>query len=281
MAEDNTGMVPAPDDELIVSNGDLAVPSRPKTLAHDLTGTEDIGPNDVRLPRLAIAQGLSNEMIPGDARYIPDLKLFDFFNDLTGEVYGSAQLTFVPVRRDIRRIEFVPRSEGGGIVDMDVPPHDPRNQWTKDANGEKHPPVATKFTEFVVLLLRPGKRPEPIMLSIKDTNKFNRRAAEQLTTFIKLRGAAIYAGLYQVHVKPEKNDKGTFGTPVVKNAGFINVDIPSGRALYNYAEQFAASIDGKNLVVNRDTTDDSDSSTFDTAAMEAEHTVEGKSAPSM
>src|SRR5262245_13308533 len=118
MTNDPTNPVPSGDDELIVSTDDaatLATSNRPNTLAQELTGTEDIGPNDVRLPRLAIAQGLSNEMIPGDARYLPDLKLFDFFNDLSGEIYGQGPITFVPVRRDVRRIEFVPRAEGGGI----------------------------------------------------------------------------------------------------------------------------------------------------------------------
>jgi hypothetical protein len=271
MAND-TDLVPGGDDLIISGDaGALVSTSRPKSLADELTGTEDIGANDVRLPRLAIAQGLSNEMIPGDARYIPDLKLFDFFNDLSGEIYGQGPITFIPVRRDVRRIEFVPRNEGGGIVDMDVPLGDKRLAWTRDpVSGDKRPPIATKFTEFVILMLRSGKRPEPIMLSIKDTNKFNRRASDQLTTFIKLRGAAIYAGLYSIASKPEKNDKGTFGTPVVKNAGFINVDTPLGKKLYDHAAHFAASLDGKNLVVNRDTTDDSDSASFDTAAMDAE-----------
>jgi hypothetical protein len=226
---------------------------RPKSLdQNDRTGTEGIGADEIRLPRLAIAQGLSPQMTPGDAQYIEGLKLFDMFNDLTGEVYGKGPITFVPVRRDVKRIEFIPRSEGGGIVDLDVPVNDPRLRWTVEG-GERVPPKATEFVEFIILMLRPGKAPEPIVLSIKGTNKWNRRASSQLTTFIKLRNAAIYAGLYKVDtLTPAKNDSGTFGVPVAKNAGFIPVDTPAGAALFEFAKKFHESLKGKTVVVDRE-----------------------------
>lgn len=235
--------------------------------AGDLAGTEDIGREDVRLPRLAIAQGLSPQITPGDSQYIEGLTLFDMFNDLTGEIYGKGPITFVPVRRDTRRIEFIPRSEGGGIVDLDVPLHDPRLNWTVE-DGVKRPPRATTFIEFVILLLRPGKVPEPIVLSIKGTNKHNRRASDQLTTFIKLRNLPIYAGLYKVDtLTPAKNDKGTFGVPRIKNAGNIP-DNPAGKALYEFAKKFHDSLEGKTILVDREPTDaDTD---FDPATMEAQ-----------
>lgn len=274
-------------EELMTIPTDFAgTMERPKSLSRtDLTGTEDIGADEIRLPRLAIAQGLSLEMIPGDARYIENLKLFDLFNDLTKEIYGSGPITFVPIRRDVRRIEFTPRDEGGGVVDMDVPAGDPRLKWTKSSPTVAKadvPPAATTFTEFIALLLRPGKKPEPIVLSMKETNKFNRRAAKDLTTYIKLRNAAIYAGLYTVSVKPEKNDKGTFGTFVVKNAGFIPKDTAAGKALYAHAEAFAASLSGKTIVVDRDTTTaDATADDFDGEKMDREAATAATSAPSM
>lgn len=255
----------------LVTFGDITgTLERPKALdPNDRSGTEDIGTNDIRLPRLSIAQGLSPQMTPGDGQYIESLKVFDMFNDLTSEVYGKGPLTFVPVRRDVRRIEFRPRSEGGGIIDPDVPANDPRLLWTVE-DGVRVSPRATTFVEFVILLLQAGKVPEPIVLSISGTNKWNRRASDQLTTFIKLRNAAIYAGLYKVDtLTPAKNDKGTFGVPVCKNAGFIPVDTPSGAALYAYAKDFHEALQGKTVVVQREPGDD-----FDTVAMDAAVTTE-------
>ena len=238
---------------------------KPKSLSNDLAGTEEIGPDDVRLPRLAIAQGLSHEITPGDQQFIDGLQLFQMFNDLTQEIYGKGPIQFVPLRRDVRRIEFRPRTEGGGVLDLDVPINDPRMKWTV-VDGMRQPPRATTFVEFIIMLIIPGKAPEPIVLSIKGTNKHNRRASDQLTTFIKLRGTAIYSGLYKIDtLVPAKNDKGTFGVPTIKNAGFIPVDTPLGAALYNHAKKFHDSLKGKTVVINREPGDDD----FDTDAMDA------------
>lgn len=209
-------------------------------------GTDDIGIDDVRLPRLAIAQGLSPQ-IAGDMP-VDGLKLYDLFNDLTNEIYGRGPMHFVPVRRDVRYIEFRPRDEGGGVLDLNVPANDPRTQWTVEMiDGQKTrvPPKATKFVEFVVLLLRPNKQPEIIVLSIKDTNKWNRAAHTSLSSFIKLRNDDIFGGVYTVTSKPEKNDQGMFGVYVVQNAGRAAGPIRElGKTLH-------ASLDGKNIVVDR------------------------------
>jgi hypothetical protein len=274
--------VPAENVPAVVNNGptDLmalgdieGVSERPKSLdPNDLYGTEDIAADELRLPRLAIAQAMSPQATEGNSQFIEGLRPNDMFNDLTGEIYGRGPLTFVPCSRHVRYIEFVPREEGGGIRDMDVPRHDPRTKWGKDEHGDKVPPLATEFVEFVVLLLRPSKAPEPIVLSIKTTNKWNRRAADQLTTFIKTRNAAIYSGLYKVSSGPEKNEHGTFGVYSVRNAGFIP-ETPAGIALKAYAEKFAKSMEGKEIVVNREQGEEDDS--FDTDAMERETSTRG------
>lgn len=227
----------------------------------DTTGTEGIGVDDIRLPRLAIAQGLSHEMTPGDAKYIEGLTMFDLFNDFTQERYGKGPLTFVVIRRDVRRIEFKPRSEGGGVVDMNVPANDPRTMWTDDPDDptKRIPPKATKFNEYVIWLLKPGvPEPETILLSIKDTNKFNRKATTDLNGFIKShaskgkKSVPIYGVAYAIHVVPEKNDKGTFGTPVIKQAGkdgkpaFI-----TNQDFFAAAAKYELSLRGKNIVTDR------------------------------
>lgn len=246
-------------------SGALAT-QRPKALSTDLTGTEGIGADEIRLPRLAIAQGLSDQMLPDNSLYIPTLKLFDMFNDLTNEVYGRGPIKFIPLRRDVRRIEFIPRDEGGGIRDLNVPAGDIRLKWTTDEHGKGVPPVATKFDEYTVFLMRAGKLPEPIVVSIKGTNKFARRAIDSFNTFIKLRGSTIYSGFYEIKSVSEKNDSGTFGVPVIQNAGFINVDNPQGEALYKFCENFAKSLEGKEIVINREGVNDGDTD-FNTADM--------------
>lgn len=244
----------APITDLATLGGITGSMTRPKSLdTADRAGTEDINREDIRLPRLAIAQGLSPQVTPGDAQFVDGLKLFDMFNDLTGEVYGKGPITFVPIRRSVHRMEYRPRSEGGGLIDANVPANDPRTFGSTGDNGVWIPPVATTYVDFIVLLLRKGHEPEPIVLSIRGTNKHNRRASDTLTTLILGRNAAIYAGLYTVDtLVPAKNDKGTFGVPSIKNAGFIPVDTPAGQALYEFAKGLYEGFQGKQIEINRE-----------------------------
>jgi hypothetical protein len=249
-------------EEVVKQPTGVVVP-RPSFIETSTEGTEGITADDLKLPRLAIAQGLSPQMLPGDSAYIDGLKLFQLFNDLTGEIYGNGPIKFVIGRRDVKRIEFDPNDRKVPI-DLDVPANDERNYWTKDENGRGVAPRATKFVEFIVLLLRDGHPPQPVVISISETNKFSRKASERLTGFTKMRQppVPIYAGLYTVETKSEKNDKGTFGVFVFRNHadGLIQDE-----ATYRLAQAFCRGLQGKDIHVQREAGDDS----FDVDAMDA------------
>jgi hypothetical protein len=251
--------------------GDVDLTQRPDFIPEgDRTGTEGITSEDIRLPRLGIAQGLSPQVTPGDGSYIKGLALFDLFNDSTSEVYGTGPLYFVAVRRDVRCIEFIPRNEGGGIRDLNVPRNDPRaTQWRQveiDGVVKRLPPVATLFNEFVVLLLKKNGSEfttEPIVISVKSTNKYNRRAITDLNGYIKMHGSQgaksvpIYGVIYSIESKPEKNDRGTFGVPVFKQVGFVP---PTLQSVYEQAAEYAKSLEGKTIVIEREPGDESEAS---------------------
>lgn len=243
---------------------------------NDLAGTEDIGVDEVRLPRLGIAQGLSPQMIPTEGNYIKGLSMFEMFNDVTSAIYGNGPLVVVPVRRSVTRIEFDPNDRKVPL-DREVPAGDPRTKWTKNAEGKGEPPRATEFVEFVCILLRRGFAPEPIVVSIKTTNKYQRNAAALWTTFIKLRNTAIYRGMYHITSKSEKGktkegQDTNFGVFVVKNAGFIPTATAAGQMLFTMAKNLHESLEGKTIVINRDDTPDEGDASFDTAAMDAQGT---------
>ena len=222
----------------------------------DMTGKEGITVKDIKLPRLCISQGLSKQMIKSEESYIPDLKLGEFFNDLTAQIYGEGPLVIIPLKRNVARIEFDP-NDRNKVLDGNVPAGDPRLSW----DGDKKP-KATEFIEFVALLIKgefPAVKPEPIVISIKQTNKWNRKTAQRLTSFIMMQDGPIYAGFKSIAVGEGKNDKGAFGVYSIKNAGFIQ-----DQELFKYAERVAASFEGKNITANRnDDPDDFEPGAFD------------------
>jgi hypothetical protein len=276
--EDIATVDASPGGDLMAFDDVQGTLARPKSMEFDETGTEDIDPDRVRLPRLAIAQGLSPQMTPGDSQFIEGLTMFDMFNDITGEVYGKGPITFVPVKHTTRRIEFIPRNEGGGVADLEVPKGDVRLKWTKSSpelTKADLPPKATEIEEFVVILLRKGKMPEPIVFGIALKNKWNRRAADKIIATVKLRrGTPIFGNMFTVDTKvPAKNDQGTFGVPTIRDLGFVPKDTPSGAALFQFVKDFHDSLEGKNIessVINQPEPDIDDSMAANPESTDAE-----------
>jgi len=198
-----TSLVKRPDQSLTI----------PDQEAGNRAGLEHIQQSDLKMPRLALAQKMSHEVDPDDPRYIDGLKVGDLFNDLTQMIYDQP-LEFTVVRADPPHwIEFLPRTEGGGVKDMSVPEGDPRTAFTKDASGKSIPPIATKFYDFIVMLL-PSQ--EIVSLSLKSTGI---PVAKQLNALMLMRNAPCYAGKYALSSGEGKNAKGVFKVYRVKNAG--------------------------------------------------------------
>jgi hypothetical protein len=185
----------------------------PDAEAGNRAGLEHLQQADLKMPRLALAQKMSHEVDPDDPRYIDNLRVGDLFNDLTQQVYEQP-LQFTVVRADPPHwIEFNPRDQGGGVKEMNVPEGDPRTLFTKDANGKSIPPVATKFYEYILMLL-PSQ--EIVSLSLKSTGI---PVAKQLNGLMFLRNAPCYAGRYEMSSGEGKNAKGIFKVYKLKNAG--------------------------------------------------------------
>lgn len=219
--------------------------ARPDFLpAGDVTGTEHIGKEDIQMPRLVLAQKMSPEVDDSDAKRIEGLKPGDIFNGLTKEILGRGPMPFYIIRADRPRfVEFIPREEGGGVADPNVPADDPRTQF--GPNGEK--PVATKFYDFIIMLEKTG---ELVALSFKSTGL---KVAKQLNALVKLRNAPIYAGRYNLISVDTQNSKGKFAIFHVANAGWAG----SAEQVENL-KSFHEALATKDLNIQRDDRPDED-----------------------
>lgn len=205
-------------DAIATQQGTGGLPERPDFIKKGgMAGREHITSNDVKLPRLALAQSTHAQVQEGDPAQIEGLRPGMYFNDLTGVIYGKGPLQFVPIiGYPPKGIEFAPRSEGGGIVDRDVPLNDPRMQFTKDPEtGKSVKPVATKFYDFVIYLV---ETQELVALSFAGMGL---KVATTLYGYIQGRDADIYTGLYTIESKPAKAAGGPYQAHVVKNFGWV------------------------------------------------------------
>jgi len=249
----------------VAQGGDIvALPSYLKE--GDTRGTEHLTKDDIAMPRIGIAQQMSPQLNPTESQWIEGLKMGEMFNNVTDGVLGKGPLEFTIVRADPPRgVEFVPREEGGGIKDPNVPLNDPRMMFGPD--GER--PIATKFYDFIIMLL--GTQ-ELIALSFKSTGL---KVARQLNSLMKYPVRAIGAGgvptiarvpsfakKYTLSVVTEKNSKGVYYNFSVKAVGFVD------EMTFKLAEQFYLAIKDKDIVIEREPGADDDPTNFDTSKME-------------
>jgi hypothetical protein len=213
--------------------------NRPEFIPASTDGTDHIEREDFIMPRIAIAQGLSPQIIEGDAKFIEGLKVGDMFNSITGQIYKRGPMNLFVIRGDKPRgVEFVPLDEGGGVKDPDVPMLDPRMQFTEGSDGKVLKPIATKFYDFIVVLL-PSM--EVVGLSFKSTGL---KTAKRLNSLIKLRRAAIFAGVYVLTSAIEnKGPKKTYGVYRIENAGWLPDSIA-----YNLASDLFESFKEKEVI---------------------------------
>ena len=215
------------------------VPSHLAQYAGSTEGTDHMSREDLKLPRLAIAQKMSPQLDEQDGKYVEGLKFLDLFNDLTGQIYGKGPIRFSVARADApRAVEF---AKDGSVVDFDVPLTDPRVEFFTDQDGKRQKPLATKFYDYVVILWESN---EVLALSLKGTGI---RAAVLLNSLIKLRAAPVWTGVYELAVGRKEGAEGTYGVHQFRNAGFVSED----EAVF--AKQMFETLKDRKLVVERET----------------------------
>lgn len=233
-------------DELVPQDDKslLARPSHLEKYQGDKRGADHFTQDDLRLPRLTIAQKTSDQIEEGTPEFIEGLKFGDLFNDLSGEIYGRETLHFIIIRADRpRAMEFTPIDEGGGVVDFDVALSDPRCEWTTGDDGKRVKPIATVFYDYILLLVPSG---EMIALSLKSTGL---KAAKRLNSLISMRNMPVFTGLYELSIAIEKNDAGSYGVYVIKNAGWANEELAA------LGEKEFEKAKGRNLDIKREADD--------------------------
>jgi hypothetical protein len=242
-------------------------------------GTEGLTREDMVMPRLALAQKMSPEIDPESPKFIEGLEIGDMFNSVHRTIYGDGiaePIEFVVLKRDApRHVEFKPLDQGGGIVDMNVPANDPRTMFTRGADGKSVKPIATKFYDFVVMLL-PSM--EIIGLSFKSTGlKAARLLNTTLATPLMVRvgdklmpkKVPIYARKFMVRSATGKKDQHTFKLYVVEPSNIpsessaVNANgdpLPAlvSQELFGFLQGYFENFKDQKVVIDIDATPDDD-----------------------
>jgi hypothetical protein len=215
----------------LMVKGSTALAAIPEHLRADLgnrDGKDGVEQGDLLVPRLKLAQALSNERKRSHESYNPDLKEGEFFNSVTGEIYGE-QVTVIPLHffneyiefdGDNKVVKYYQRGELPSAEDLEV------------VKGQK--PKCTTFKCRMSLLMKEDGSIEPIVVSFKyvgrktPTNKWNFLIAQK--------NLPAYAYQYRLFSDTTHNEKGEWFIGKFERADFTPA------ALYEQAKQYFASL---------------------------------------
>jgi hypothetical protein len=213
---------------------------RPDFIKQSQRGQDAVEQKDLTLPRLGLCQSGSPQRKKSSPLFIEGLTDGEFFNTITGEIYGEGPISFTPLFMYKSRIKFNAFDDGGGIDcqsfnSIDGGRHSktcaecPFSQWGDGA------PDCLLLYNYPVLIL--PKR-ELAVLSLKSTAV---KIAKQFNSLIQLRNADSFAGLYTIQSALETRQGNEFATLVIKNAGWVDA------ATYQLAEGFFEQLKGKTI----------------------------------
>jgi hypothetical protein len=197
-----------------------------KTTEGMARGQEEVTMRDLILPRLAIAQKMSEEVDKSNPdAFVPGLEEGMLFNSLTKHIYGREVLV-TPLFFHKSRIKFRPMDQGGGIECMNPTGRacalnngGPCLYANWGPKGEK--PECDELSNFPSFIIdeKTGGQ-EFIIISFKRTGT---AAARDLNSKIRMRKSDMFAGTYRLTTTIDQNKLGQrYYVPVVNNAGWVS-----------------------------------------------------------
>jgi hypothetical protein len=225
--------------------------------------------SEIRLPQLKLCQSMTPQRKRTDPNYIEKLAEGDFFNDASGQIYGTGPLRFVIMKYWVNYIVFKPVEQGGGIecrgiLGNDGVVRDEEGKPLRTTFGPKgEKPEVTKFMNYLFYLTNTN---EIVWFSAKST--FLKVMKGFNSSLRGISGVADFAKLFTLSSasKPGAAPGQEYFIPVIPR---LPVGIITDQALYGKLKKYAIDLKDKTI----------DTSAAEVADEEDGDTVDGEKVP--
>lgn len=180
-------------------------------------GNENVGNEDLQLPRIEVLQALSPQIDKTEPNYIPGAEVGMIFNTLTGELYPEG-IHFTPVIFTKRYLVWVNRkmdSKGGlrGVFDDE---ESAQRMVNESNDGHKLEIVPT--AEHLVVM---DNGDEVILSMAKSKTKVSRK----FNSMVRLNGGDRFSRRYLLTAVGDEGPEGKYQNFSIANAGWPSEDI--------------------------------------------------------
>lgn len=238
MAKQNQNLAPVEEVKGLVTE-------RPSYLdPESRRGSEDVGMDDITLPRIEVLQALSPQIKRNDPKYIPGAEQGMIFNTVSGELYGEA-IVFIPIVFRKEYIVWQKRTAGGGFVSTHPTEEEANAAWEALDNPDDHE-VNLHAVNFVYILRENGALEEAVFSWSRSKLKVSRK----LNAMIQMGTGDRFSKAYRLRSIEEKGKKGEYFSYDIRPLGYVSEDI------YHRAESLFNAIKAGERVVAYGTNDD-------------------------
>lgn len=232
--------------EAIATRGPASLAQLPehlRALVGVRDGKENVGMEDLLIPRLCVCNSLSPQRNKTHESFIKGLEEGQLFNSLTGQIYGE-RATVIPLFFFKNYIKFKDIKEGGGVLaqytDRSQVP-DEELSWNNAAGR----PQTTEFKNRMCMVDAGDGNWQPIVVSFKSTGM---RQAKKWNSLINMIPLPAYARFYTLVGTPmQKNNNSYFGITVQPAEFCPQAIIDAAKNMFDGLQQKGYKVDDSGL----------------------------------
>jgi len=179
-------------------------------------GSEDVGIDDITLPRIEVLQALSPQIKRNDPKYIQGAEQGMIFNTVSGELYGT-EITFVPIVFRKEWIIWQNRDAGGGFVSTHPTEQEAATAYDNLENPDDHD-VNLHAVNFVYVVREDGSLEEAVFSWSRSKLKVSRK----LNSLVQMNPGDRFSKAYKLRVIEEKGKKGEYFSYDIKPLSYVD-----------------------------------------------------------
>ena len=207
-------------------------------------GFEEVTSSDLQIPFLRIIQALSPQLKKNDPAYIEGAGQGDIFNTVTNKIWDADKgVSVLPVFFQMKYLEFVPRSQGGGFVgEVSAESNEVRTAVRdKDSGMEllNNGNELVRTAQHYIKIVHDDGNLENAIVDMKKTQLKKSRLWLSMMMMQKRNGATLpsFANTYRLKSVEDGNDKGSWGSWSISLEGLV-----SSMDAYHECKELHASI---------------------------------------
>jgi hypothetical protein len=183
-------------------------------------GSENVGTEDLVIPRLEVLQALSPELDPQKPEFIKGASQGDLINSVTRQNYGR-EVFIVPIHYSKQYLVWIDRRVGGGFRGSFPNPDEANDRkvavMKEEQKSDEQVQVIDTPVHFCLLINRDAGSADEIILSMPRTKA---KVSRAWNSMIRLAGGDRFSRVYRVTTQSETNPKGTFQNFAIAQSGF-------------------------------------------------------------